>query len=66
MKKILENFSSVRVFFDSRVEWYDKDGEIHRTDGPAVITTEGEWLYYLNGVNHDFDEWSLLTGKSYV
>jgi hypothetical protein len=32
--------------------WYDSDGEFHRTDGPAVVRTNGYKAWFQHGVRH--------------
>ena len=53
---------------DGEVYWYNRIGEIHREDGPAVIVISGynqrhidsvEW--YLNDEEYTLDEWIKLT-----
>ena len=31
--------------------FYNKDGEIHRVDGPAIITVDGIKYWYIHGKN---------------
>ena len=35
--------------------WYNSIGELHRTDGPAVLYTDGEQVWYFNGRLHRTD-----------
>ena len=47
---------------DGEVYWYNRIGEIHRVDGPAILmpyTTCVEW--YLNDEEYSLDEWIKLT-----
>jgi hypothetical protein len=43
-------------------KWYNKEGQLHRTDGPAYEGADGYKAWYLNGVRHRTDgpaiEWS--------
>lgn len=32
--------------------WYNTDNQLHRTNGPAVVTPDGDLLYYQNGCLH--------------
>ena len=32
-----------------KTEWRNKQGQLHRTDGPATIYENGYQLHYLNG-----------------
>ena len=51
----------VRVYSDGYKEWY-LNGNLHRTDGPAIEYSNGEKYWYLNGKLHREDgpaiEWS--------
>ena len=42
--------------------YYDKDNQLHRTDGPAVIWADGTKCWYHNGLRHRTDgaavEWA--------
>ena len=40
--------------FDDRTEWR-LDGQLHRTDGPAVEYANGNRFWYLNGQRHRVD-----------
>ena len=44
----------VRVYSD-RSEWYNDDGELHREDGPAVETSDGNKYWYKNKELHRED-----------
>lgn len=37
---------TVRIYYTNRTEWYNADGELHRTDGPAVeyVDGTGDWF----------------------
>ena len=35
--------------------WYNEQGQVHRTDGPAVIHTDGSRAYSVNGKLHRLD-----------
>ena len=37
------------------VSFFNNAGEIHRTDGPAVIYRDGDTLWYQNGLLHRTD-----------
>ena len=49
--------------------WY-LNGELHRTDGPAVITSDGFEYWYLNGKLHRTDGPAIIhpngTAKKYL
>jgi hypothetical protein len=36
-------------------KWYNSDGKLHRTDGPAVEYINGDKIWYLNGKKHRED-----------
>ena len=33
-------------------EWRNKEGQLHRTNGPAIAWTDGSTWWYLNGKRH--------------
>jgi hypothetical protein len=39
------------------VYYRNKEGKLHREDGPAIERIYGNDLYYLNGRNKSFEEW---------
>ena len=41
--------------YDSRTEWYNKEGKLHREDGPAIIRAEGRKFYFKDGIEYDND-----------
>ena len=45
---------TVKVF-ENRTEWYNKNGKLHREDGPAIEYTDGSKYWYLNGKLHRED-----------
>lgn len=47
--------------------WFNSDGELHRTDGPAVVYSDGMVIWYLNGKRHRTDgpAMTLSTGTEY-
>ena len=34
---------------DSKTEWYNLNGELHREDGPAIEFADGDKSWYING-----------------
>ena len=36
-------------------EYYNKEGQLHRVDGPAVIRENGTQIWYINGQRHRTD-----------
>jgi hypothetical protein len=37
-------------------KWYE-NGKLHRLDGPAFITADGDLLWYYDGNEYSFDRW---------
>ena len=37
--------------------WYNNDDYLHREDGPAVETANGDSYYYVNGQSLTKDKW---------
>ena len=35
--------------------WFNEHGQLHRTDGPALIYPDGDQLWYINGKLHRTD-----------
>lgn len=46
---------TTRMYKSTDVTYYQKDGLLHRTDGPAVITANGSCWWYLYGKIHRID-----------
>ena len=44
--------------------WYNSDGQLHREDGPAVITNKHVKLWYYNGKLHREDGPAIDDGDS--
>jgi hypothetical protein len=44
------------------ISWYNRRGQYHKEDGPAVIDGRLHW-YYL-GVEYNFNLWCMLLNKS--
>ena len=44
----------VRVYDDGGKEWY-QNGQLHRTDGPAIEYADGSKSWYQNGKRHRTD-----------
>jgi hypothetical protein len=40
---------------DNKVEYYDKEGQLHNDNGPAVIYANGDKVYYKHGLIHRED-----------
>jgi len=51
------------------IKWFNKDGEVHREDGPAAVYFDGldtakGHIWWLNGNNYSFDEWLIKSNTS--
>jgi hypothetical protein len=46
------------------ISWYNAVGQVHREDGPAIITNDGAIMWYLHGTRYSFDEWFEVTKAS--
>jgi len=58
MKKILNLLISLfrsKVDFNNRIEYRNKLGQLHRTDGPAIEHNSGYKSWYINGQRHRLD-----------
>ena len=49
---------------DGDIFWYNAYGQRHRKDGPAVIKSDGEIYWFLNGRKYKFAEWLIELNKS--
>ena len=45
------------------VEYKNDAGETHKTDGPAIVYSDGTQLYYLNGLLHREDGPAVITAR---
>lgn len=54
----------VRIYDDGTKEYYNEDGELHRTTGPAAEWANGERRWFLNGEKLTIFEWCDRMGKS--
>ncbi len=43
-----------KIDFNGNKRWYNKNGKLHRLDGPAIEDAEGKY-WYLNGKRHRED-----------
>lgn len=46
------NEYTIRIHFDGKIEYLDKDGKHHRMDGPAVEYPDGNKLWMKHGFLH--------------
>jgi hypothetical protein len=46
---------SIKKEYRDRVEYYNKQGQIHREDGPAIIFHKGGTMWLINGKYHRED-----------
>ena len=70
----LGNGAECRIYESGSKYWYI-NGELHRTDGPAVEWADGSKWWYLNGKFHrtdgpaiehtDGNKWWYINGKEY-
>ena len=56
---------SVKVFEDGSKIWRNKEGKLHREDGPAVEYTNGRTEYWINGKLHREDGPALERANGY-
>ena len=60
----LPNGGYVRTYSDGNKYWYDKDGKLHRDDGPtAVFRDVGSVYWYIHGRNvteDEYNEWKAV------
>ena len=49
---------------DGDVYWYNKVGQRHRKDGPAVISPNGDVEWWLNGNYYFVDDWLIELNKT--
>ena len=49
--------SGFKTYNDGTKEYLNKDGELHREDGPAAEWASGERLWFLNNTKMTFNEW---------
>ena len=45
--------------------WHNELGQLHRTDGPAVIHSNGDQFWYLNGMKHRTDGPAVIFTSGY-
>ena len=45
----------MKIKYQNRTEYRNKQGELHRTNGPAKIWQDGTQFYYQNGIYHRED-----------
>ena len=46
---------------DGDVCWYSEVGDIHREDGPSIISPDGDVEWCLNNIVYTFNDWLKLT-----
>jgi antitoxin component YwqK of YwqJK toxin-antitoxin module len=55
---------------DSKTEWYNLNGQLHREDGPAIEYAVGTKYWYINGQLHREDgpaiEWAYGTKEWFI
>jgi hypothetical protein len=45
------------------IKWYNKEGHVHREEGPAVILSDGRKWWYLNEKLYTFNDWCIKLNK---
>jgi hypothetical protein len=46
-------------------EWFNEEGVLHRTDGPAIEYRDGLKYWYINGKMHREDGPAMITSNGY-
>jgi len=46
------------------IRWYNKEGETHREEGPAIICNDGRIFWYLNNIFYTFADWLIKLNKT--
>ena len=49
----------------TKTEWYNKKGQLHREDGPAIIYSNGTKRWFINGLRHRDDGPAVETNDGY-
>ena len=47
------------ILDNGEILWYNRDGEIHREDGPAIVWPDGKFNYFLHDIQYSYVEWKL-------
>ena len=47
--------TSIKKEFPNETEYYNEQGLLHRTDGPAIDYISGHKEWYINGIRHRED-----------
>ena len=50
----MNNESTMQIEYGNKT-WRNKEGQLHRTDGPAVERADGTKVWYVNGQYHRTD-----------
>ena len=68
--------TSIRKEFDNRIEYRNREGDLHREDGPAREYNTGTKAWFINGKFHrtdgpaveysDGEKWWYLNDKNYL
>jgi hypothetical protein len=69
----MEQNITIETYSDGSKRWRIRSGgrlKYHRTDGPAVVYSDGGVYWFLNGIHISFDRWldqnTILTGEEKV
>lgn len=58
----MKNYTKKEKNEHGSIFYYNKKGQLHRTDGPAIEYSSGDKVWYINGRHHRIDgpaiEWS--------
>jgi hypothetical protein len=52
----LITMSSIKIEYTNRIEYQNKQGQRHRTDGPAIEYYDGTISWYLYGYQYDTEQ----------
>ena len=50
---------------DGKITYRNADGELHNTDGPAVVHTNGGKSYWIKGQRHNPDGPAIISANGY-
>ena len=55
IESIMSPYSIPKIFENGTKAWYNREGNIHREDGPAIICSNGSEEYFIDGERHRED-----------
>jgi hypothetical protein len=62
----MDNYTRVSTDTNGDTCYYNSKDELHRTDGPAVIYSDGFEAYFINDVRHRLDGPAVIYGNGVV